>query len=227
MPWNDQALDQVDGDEEQNPDHRQQEEGGEHERQIEVAVRDLQHIADARVRAHELADHGAHHRERHRDLEPAEDARQRVGKADLEEDLEPRRLHRLGEIDHFRLDRFEAHHGRHHHREEAEQERRDHLGNDPEAEPHHEERRDRDLGHALGEHQDRIEHALHQPRIGDRDRHRNAEGDREREAPDGRIGGDQALPPQLGPLREELDHDRARRRNEIGRNVEGADRDLP
>src|SRR6516162_7552949 len=49
------------------------------------------------------------------------------------------------EIDHVGIDGFETLHGRNHDRKEAEQERRDHFRQDAEAEPDHEQRRDRDF----------------------------------------------------------------------------------
>ena len=74
VPRDHQPLDQVDGDEQEHADQRQHDERGEHERQVEVAVGDLQQVADAGVRADELADDRADDGQRHRDLEPGEDA---------------------------------------------------------------------------------------------------------------------------------------------------------
>src|SRR5512133_409163 len=68
------------------------------------------------------------------------------------------------------VDRLEAHDRRHDDGKEPQHERRDHLGDQPEAEPHHEQRRDRDLGHALREHEQRIDVALHGARVGDHER---------------------------------------------------------
>ena len=84
---------------------------------------------------------------------------------------------------------------------EAEHERADHLGNDAEAEPDDEQRRDRDLGHALREHEQRIDEALDRARIGDQQRDRDAEGDRQREPAERRVGRDQALAPRAAATR--------------------------
>ncbi len=84
--------------------------------------------------------------------------------------------------------------------EEAEQERRDHLGNDAEAEPHHEQRRDRDLRHRLGEHQQRIDVALDRLRARDQHRNGNAEQRRQQETAERRVGGRPGLPQQFRPI---------------------------
>jgi hypothetical protein len=56
MPWNQQPLDDVDDNEQQHADARQHGETGEHQRQVEIAVGDLQQVADPRVGADEFAD---------------------------------------------------------------------------------------------------------------------------------------------------------------------------
>ncbi len=58
---------------------------------IHAAVRDHQQIAEPGVAADEFAHHGADHGQRDRDLQPAEDRRQRVGQPDLEERVAARR----------------------------------------------------------------------------------------------------------------------------------------
>src|SRR5918912_163328 len=87
MPRNGEALDQIDGPEQEHADERQDHERREHGRQLEIADRALQHEAETRVGADELAHHGPDHGERDRDLEPGEHGRQRVRQADHAEEL--------------------------------------------------------------------------------------------------------------------------------------------
>src|SRR6184192_2374191 len=60
----------------------------------------------------------------------------------------PRCLHRTGKVEHVGIDRFESHNRRHDDRKKSEHERADDLGDDAEAEPDDEQRRNRNLRHA-------------------------------------------------------------------------------
>jgi hypothetical protein len=67
--------------------------------------------------------------------------------------------------------------------EESEQERRDHLGENAEAEPDHEQWRDRDLRDALGENEQWIDKAFDQPRVRDNHCDRNSKQYRQPKPP--------------------------------------------
>src|ERR1700682_582102 len=87
VPWNHQAFDEVHGSEKQHSDQREHRERREHERQVEIAVGDLQQVTDSRVRTHKLAHDRTDDSERYRDLETGKDRRQRVWQADAHENL--------------------------------------------------------------------------------------------------------------------------------------------
>src|SRR3954463_12324623 len=72
VPWNGDALQQIENPEQNDADQRKHDESRKHGWQFEIADRSLQHEADAGVRADELADHRADHRKRDRDFQPSE-----------------------------------------------------------------------------------------------------------------------------------------------------------
>ena len=227
MPGDHEAFDAVDDPEQDHAEQRQNHQCREHRRQVEGADRALQHIADARIGADEFADHGADHGERDGDLQPGEDRGHRMRQVDGAKYAEAAALHGAGEIDHIGIDRFKTLHGGHDDGEESEQKRRDHLRNDAEAEPHHEQRRDRDLRHRLREHQQRIDVAFHRLRSRDQHGDGNAEQRRQQEAADGGVGGGPGLPKQLRPIGPQHRHDIAGRGDLVGGNPEHADGQVP
>jgi hypothetical protein len=78
------------------------------------------------------------------------------------------------EIGDLRVNRLEPGNGRDDDREKRQQEHDQQLGRVAKAEPDDEQRRDRDLGHDLQKHHHRVHRVLHEARIGDRQRERNA-----------------------------------------------------
>ena len=101
------------------------------------------------------------------------------------------------------------------------------FGRQPVAEPGEEQRRDRDLGDRLRRHDQRIDGALGEPRIGDEDRERHADRDGAEEADEHlgqRIAG---VDQEARPVLDELLGDPRRRRQDVDRHLEPADGDLP
>ena len=133
-----------------NADRRQDDEQREDGGDLEIGVVDQQQVAEPAVRADELADDRADDAEHDADVEPGEDEGQRGRQADHAEGLPAARLQRRHQIDPILLDRL---------RRPATVFTR--IGKkaitavistfdcDAEAEPDHQQRRERDLWHRL------------------------------------------------------------------------------
>ena len=222
-----QLLQELDGVEEHEADDRQRENGREHQRRLEVRVGDEQQVAEPLVGADELADDRAGDRERRRDLQAAEEVRQAGRQAKPQEDLHPRRAHRARQVVHLGRHRPQADRRVDHDREERDQERDQHLGQDADTEPHQEERRDRDLRHHLEEQHRRHYEAVEPLRRGDRDRERDRDADCEAVADEHLVGRDPAVVHELRQLVEEGAEDRRRRRQQVSRRLEDRNAHLP
>jgi len=106
---------------------------------------------------------GADEGERNADLQAGEHARQGAGRPDLPQDLEGRAAQGPGEVEHRRLDRAQALHRVDDDRKDRDESGDGNLGLEPCAEPDHEQRCDRDLGHRVHRHQKRIERVFEHP----------------------------------------------------------------
>ena len=150
---------------------------GEHERDVEQgAAGDVDQDAEAPLAACPLADDRADHRERDAHPHPAEDRRQRGRHLHPPDDLPARGPERVGHLEQARIDRPDPDHRRDRHREEHDQRRDDELAREPDAEPQHDERRQREDRGRLGGDEVRAEELLREPRA--REEHADDEGER-------------------------------------------------
>src|SRR5438552_18606878 len=122
VPGEDDALDERHQAEEDDAHERENAHGREGERRLPERRRDDDQVAEALVGLDELADDGAHDRERHRHLEAAEDEGHRRREADLRELLEPRGLERAAQVEELGGHGAEPGGGVDHDREEGDQE---------------------------------------------------------------------------------------------------------
>src|SRR6266511_2017790 len=208
-------------------DQRQQHDGREHHRRVELAIVLQEQIAEPLVGGDELGDHRRGRGQRSADLQSGEDVRQRLRQPYLEEHAQAAGAGGAREVHHVAVGALESRDARNHDRKERQQEYQQELGHEAETEPDNEQRRDRDLRNDLQEYDHRVDGLLHEARIGDRQRQRNAYDHGKRIAGqnflgrDPRAGGDQLVaPPEFGPYFR-------RRRQQIFLDVGQAYRELP
>ena len=190
-------------------------------------LRDELQIAQAALGGDEFPDGCTHHRLSHSDLEAAEDRRQRLGQADLEEGREPARAHRLHEVDHLLLGRAHADHRVDDDGEERDQEGDHDLRQDPVAEPHHQNRRQRHFRDGLQRHHERKRNALENSGIDHRDGKRDGDKHAEPESEQDFLQGDDGVRQQQLPGDDDLCDDYRGSRQDVIRNAQCANGDLP
>ena len=165
--------------------------------------------------------------QRRADLEAGEDVGERLRQADLDEQAPGPGAGRAGEVHHVRVERLEARDAADHDREEAQQKDQQQLRQEAEAEPDDEERRDRDLGHDLQEHDQGIDRPLEEARVGDQQRQRDADHDRQQIARHDFGGGDPGAVQHARPAARQIDQDLGGRRQQIRRQREQPGGELP
>ena len=179
---------------------RHQDQVGEQQWGVEVAVGQQQDVAEPLAGADELTDHGTDHGEGHGHLQAGHQVRQRVREADLAEGAPRPGAHRRGEVEQLRVGGAQPGHAGDDHREERDEHRQDDLRGEAEAEPDHQQRRDGDLRDDLCEQDDRVERLVQGAGVGDGDRGDQTQRGGQHEAEHRLVEGDQCVPGQLGPL---------------------------
>jgi hypothetical protein len=127
-------------------------------------------VTEALTGADELANDRADEAEAHVEAQRREEVWLRVRHAQLPEDLAPRRVHALEELEGRRLDAAHSGDAVHQHRIERRERGDDRLRHDREAEPDDEDRRDGDHRRRADRHDDRVERLLGESRVHHDDR---------------------------------------------------------
>src|SRR5438093_827851 len=207
--------------EEHDRHHREQDHRAERQLRLPVRGRRQDHVAEPLVRAHELPDDGADHRERDGHLGAGEEERHRHRQPDFEKRLERAGAVRAAQVEQLRRRRGEACRGVDDDGEEGDKEGDDHLGDLAVAQHQQQHRRDGDFRDGLREHDQRVQRVLQRRRIDDEHGQRHADDDGEREAAQGLVEGHPRVAEKAVAPVPALGEDGGRCRHDEAGNAEG------
>src|SRR2546427_214391 len=229
LPGDEPALELVQEQERDVADERDDEQPRVHLLHLERLVRVLDQVADPRTRGEDLGDDDEDKRVPPRETDPREDERQRAGKRERAEDLEPSRAEAAPHVEVHRLDAEHAGHGVQQH-EEEDADRHDRvLRGLADAEDEEQEREDRRLRHRVERTDDGLERRADEPRQPHRDADDEAGDGAEGEADEDAAEATTGMVDELAGAHEvdERPGDRARRGEEARVEHAGAPGALP